>query len=71
MVAPGVATSKETDIEPLKAAPFGVIVGVLTVVFLEPFAVVVAVEVVGDKFVKPDTVAVVAAVTVVVSVFND
>ena len=35
MVAPAVVSAKETDIEPLKAAPFGVIVGVLTVIFFE------------------------------------
>ena len=76
MVAPGVATSRETDMEPLKAAPFGVIVGVLTVVFFEPVAVVVTVEVVGDRLVKVDTVLVVAVtvvefVVVLVSVFKD
>ena len=40
MEAPEVATASDTDIEPVKEAPFGVIVGVLTVILLTFVAVV-------------------------------
>jgi hypothetical protein len=66
-----VASASDTEIEPANAPPFGVIVGVLTVVFFEPFVLIVAV--VGDRLVRLDAVlavTVVGVVDVVVSVLN-
>ena len=40
------ASASDTDVEPANEAPFGVIVGVLTVVFFEPVEVVDADELV-------------------------
>ena len=40
------ASASDTDVEPANEAPFGVIVGVLTVIFLEPVEVVDAEELV-------------------------
>ena len=68
------AVASETESEPANAPPFGVIVGVLTVIFFEPFSVIV--ELVGERLVVFDTVLAVAVtvvelVDVLVSVFND
>ena len=68
------ASAKDTEIEPANAPPFGVMVGVLTVIFFEP--IVLIVELVGDKLVMFDIVLVVAVtvvefVDVLVSVFKD
>ena len=64
------ASASDTEIEPANGPPFGVIDGVLTVVFFEPLELVV---VVGDKLVVVDTVllvAVLVAEVVDVVVFN-
>ena len=68
------ASANDTEIEPANALPFGVMVGVLTVIFFEP--VVLIVELVRDKLVMVDIVLVVPVtvvelVDVLVSVFND
>ena len=69
------AVASDTETEPANGPPFGVIVGVLTVVFFEPVAVAVAVYVVGDRLVVLESVLVVAVtvfgvVDIVVSVFD-
>ena len=57
--------ASDTEIEAANAPPSGVIVGVLTVIFLELVAVVVALSVLVD------TVLAVETVLVVVSAFDD
>ncbi len=60
MVAPGVASVNETEIEPANPPPSGVIAGALTVVFFELVVVVLAVEsvVVFERVPAADAVAV-------------
>ena len=67
------AVARDTEIEPAKAPPFGVIVGVLTIFFE---SVTLIVELVGDRLVMFDIVLVVAVTVVelsdvLVSAFND
>ena len=67
------AVASDTEIEPAKAPPFGVIVGVLTIFFE---SVTLIVELVGERLVMFDIVLVVAVTVVelsdvLVSAFND
>ena len=68
------ASANDTEIEPANALPFGVMVGVLTVILFELLPAIV--ELVGDRLVIFDVVLIVAVtvvefVDVLVSVFND